>query len=130
MGELLRKLKEESLSIEVSPISPEDIVGLVGLIEAGDISGKIGKQLFEELWTSDASPAEIVEQKGWKQVSDTSAIEAEIAKVLDANPGQLEQYRAGKQKLFGFFVGQVMKATRGQANPGLVNQLLRKMLDS
>ena len=130
MGELLRKLKEESLGIESSPISPEDIVGLVGLIESGDISGKIGKQLFEELWISDASPAEIVEKKGWKQLSDTSAIEAEIAKVLDANPGQLEQYRAGKQKLFGFFVGQVMKATRGQANPGLVNQLLRKMLDN
>jgi aspartyl-tRNA(Asn)/glutamyl-tRNA(Gln) amidotransferase subunit B len=129
MGELLRKLKDEGLGIEQSPISPESLVALIGLIDSGEISGKIGKKVFEELWTSDSSPAAIVEAKGWKQVSDAGAIEAEIRKVLEANSGQVAAYRGGKTKIFGFFVGQVMQATRGQANPGMVNQLLKKLLE-
>jgi len=129
MGELLRMLKDEGLSIENAPIPPEHIVELVQLIAAGDISGKIGKKVFEELWTGDLGPTAVVEANGWKQVSDTGAIEEEIRKVLADNAGQVAAYRGGKTKIFGFFVGQVMKATRGQANPGLVNELLKKLLD-
>jgi len=129
MGELLRMLKDAELGIEESPISPEHLVELVALIASGDISGKIGKRVFEALWSGDLSPAEVVEARGWKQVSDTGAIEREIRAVLEANAGQVAAYRGGKTKIFGFFVGQVMKATRGQANPGLVNELLRKLLD-
>ena len=130
MGDLLRMLKEAALSIEEAPIPPDHIAELVGLIRSGEISGKIGKKVFEELWVGDLGPAEVVEAKGWKQVSDTGAIEAEIVKILEANAGQVAAYRGGKNKLFGFFVGQVMKATRGQANPGVVNELLKKLLDS
>jgi aspartyl-tRNA(Asn)/glutamyl-tRNA(Gln) amidotransferase subunit B len=129
MGELLRMLKDADLGIEESPISPEHLVELVALIASGDISGKIGKRVFEALWSGDLSPAEVVEARGWKQVSDTGAIEREIRAVLEANAGQVAAYRGGKTKIFGFFVGQVMKATRGQANPGLVNELLKKLLD-
>jgi len=129
MGDLLRMLKDADLSIEDSPVSPEHLVELVALIASGDISGKIGKRVFEELWVGELGPAAVVEAKGWKQVSDSGAIESEIRAVLDANPGQLAAYRGGKTKIFGFFVGQVMKATRGQANPGLVNDLLKKLLN-
>ncbi|MEE2827799.1 MAG: Asp-tRNA(Asn)/Glu-tRNA(Gln) amidotransferase subunit GatB [Myxococcota bacterium] len=129
MGDLLRLLKDEGLSIGEVPVSPQRLVQLLALIDAGEISGTIGKKVFEELWKQDADPADIVQEKGWKQVSDKGAIEAAIREVLDANPGQVEAYRGGKTKIFGFFVGQVMKATRGQANPGVVNELLRKLLD-
>jgi aspartyl-tRNA(Asn)/glutamyl-tRNA(Gln) amidotransferase subunit B len=129
MGDLLRMLKDADLTIEDSPVSPEHLVELVELIASGDISGKIGKRVFEELWTSALGPAAVVEAQGWKQVSDSGALESEIRAVFDANPGQLAAYRGGKTKIFGFFVGQVMKATRGQANPGLVNELLKKLLD-
>ncbi len=122
-------LKDEGLDIEDVPVSPERLVQLLALIESGDISGTIAKKVFEELWKQDADPAAIVEARGWKQVSDTGAIEAEVRKVLEANPGQVEAYRGGKTKIFGFFVGQVMKATCGQANPSVVNDLLRSLLD-
>jgi aspartyl-tRNA(Asn)/glutamyl-tRNA(Gln) amidotransferase subunit B len=99
-------------------------------IEDGTISGKIAKQVFEAMWQGEGSADEIIDRQGLKQISDSSAIEGIIRDVLDNNPRQIEQYRGGQDKLFGFFVGQVMKATRGKANPAQVNELLKKMLDS
>ena len=99
-------------------------------IEDGTISGKIAKQVFEAMWSGEGPADSIIEQQGLKQITDTAAIEGIIREVLDDNPGQVEQYRNGQEKLFGFFVGQVMKATQGKANPKQVNELLRKVLDA
>ena len=103
--------------------------GLVELIEDGTISGKIAKDVFADMFETGKDAATIVEEKGLKQVSDSGAIEAMIDEVIAANGDKVEEYRGGKDKLFGFFVGQVMKASKGQANPGMVNQLLRAKLD-
>ncbi|MFA6164856.1 MAG: Asp-tRNA(Asn)/Glu-tRNA(Gln) amidotransferase GatCAB subunit B, partial [Methylobacter sp.] len=92
------------------------------------ISGKIAKQVFEEMWQSDSSADEIIEAKGLKQITDTSAIEAIIDKIIADNQDQVEQYRSGKDKVFGFFVGQVMKEMQGKANPGEVNKMLKDKL--
>ena len=110
-------------------MSPEALGGLVGLIEDGTISGKIAKDVFADMFETGKDAATIVEEKGLKQVSDSGAIEAMIDEVIAANGDKVEEYRGGKDKLFGFFVGQVMKASKGQANPGMVNQLLRAKLD-
>jgi aspartyl-tRNA(Asn)/glutamyl-tRNA(Gln) amidotransferase subunit B len=110
-------------------VSPEALGGLVGLIEDGTISGKIAKDVFADMFETGKDAATIVEEKGLKQVSDSGAIEAMIDEVIAANGDKVEEYRGGKDKLFGFFVGQVMKASKGQANPGMVNQLLRAKLD-
>lgn len=128
MTELLRILKENDTDIDDCPIKPEDMAGLVELIDKGTISGKIAKSVFEEMYSSGKTPADIVKDKGLEQVSDTGAIEKMIDDIMAANPAQLEQYRAGKEKLFGFFVGQVMKASKGQANPQVLNDLLKKKL--
>lgn len=112
-----------------SPVSPAQGAELLALVEDGTISGRIAKDVFEIMFESGRGAAEIVEEKGLKQVSDSGEIERIIDEVIAANPGQLEQYRAGKDKLLGFFVGQVMKATGGKANPGLVNKLLKPKLD-
>jgi aspartyl-tRNA(Asn)/glutamyl-tRNA(Gln) amidotransferase subunit B len=103
--------------------------GLVGLIEDGTISGKIAKDVFATMFETGKDAAAIVEEQGLKQVSDSGAIDAIIDDVLAANGDKVAEYRGGKDKLFGFFVGQVMKASKGQANPGMVNQLLRTKLD-
>ncbi len=129
MGEVLRRLKDEGKSITEAPIGPGRIVELVQLIEEGTISGKMGKKVFEEMWVADQSPASIVEAKGWKQVSDSGAIDGVIQAILEKHTEEVEQYRGGKAKLFGFFVGQVMREMRGQANPKLVNERLRDLLD-
>ncbi len=100
----------------------------VALVEKGSINGKIAKQVFAEMVETGASAESIVESKGLAAVTDTAALEAEIQKVLDANPAQVEQYRGGKQAVFGFFVGQVMKATKGQADPKAVQEILRRLL--
>ena len=110
-------------------MSPEALGGLVALIEDGTISGKIAKDVFAEMFETGRDAGDIVEEKGLKQVSDSGAIEAMIDEVMAANEDKVAEYRGGKDKLFGFFVGQVMKASKGQANPGMVNQVLRAKLD-
>lgn len=132
MGDVLRLVREgrldDSLVIERWPVSPENLAGLVALIDDGTISGKIAKTVFEEMHETGDGPAAIVERKGLRQVTDESAITAAIDEVLGKNPDKVEEYRGGKDKLLGFFVGQVMKATGGKANPKAVNEILRKRL--
>jgi aspartyl-tRNA(Asn)/glutamyl-tRNA(Gln) amidotransferase subunit B len=129
MGELTRKLNDSGLTIGASPVTPARLTALLKLIEAGTISGKIAKGVFDEMWATGQEPTRIVEEQGLVQVSDAGAIEQVIDEVLAASPGQVEQYRCGNEKVFGFFVGQVMKASKGKANPGLVNELLKKKLE-
>ena len=130
MGELSGALNRSDRDIADSPVTAAALGAMLQRIEDGTISGKIAKQVFEAIWNGEGSADEIIEQQGLKQISDSSAIEGIIREVLDNNPKQIEQYRGGQQKLFGFFVGQVMKATQGKANPKQVNELLRKLLDS
>ncbi|AJQ97300.1 Asp-tRNA(Asn)/Glu-tRNA(Gln) amidotransferase subunit GatB [Gynuella sunshinyii] len=124
MGDLSKHLNKDSLEIEVCPVSSELLAGLLQRILDNTISGKIAKTVFEAMWNGEGSADEIIDSKGLKQVSDSGAIEKMIDEVIAANPGQVEQYRSGKDKLFGFFVGQVMKASKGQANPAQVNDIL------
>jgi aspartyl-tRNA(Asn)/glutamyl-tRNA(Gln) amidotransferase subunit B len=128
MGELSAFLNKENLSILETKVDSINLGNLLSRIEDSTISGKIAKEVFEEMWNSKKSPDEIIEEKGLKQVTDSSEIEKIINQVLEQNQSQLEQYKSGKEKLFGFFVGQVMKASRGKANPEQVNKLLEKRL--
>lgn len=128
MSELMRELNRNERDIEDCPVSPENLVQLLKLLDEGVISGKIAKTVFEEMFATGKPARQIVDEKGLVQVRDESAIESAIDKVLADNPTEVEQYRAGKEKLFGFFVGQVMRSTRGKANPQLVNEILRKKL--
>jgi aspartyl-tRNA(Asn)/glutamyl-tRNA(Gln) amidotransferase subunit B len=128
-SELFGALNKLGKDIENSPVSPAQAAELLGLVADGTLSGSLAKQVFEIMLETGGSPAAIVEERGLKQTSDTGAIEAVIAEVLARNPGQLEQYRGGKEALFGFFVGQTMKAMAGKANPGVVNELLKKALN-
>jgi aspartyl-tRNA(Asn)/glutamyl-tRNA(Gln) amidotransferase subunit B len=128
MGDFSAALNKENKEIADSPVSAEMLGGMIKRISDDTISGKIAKTVFEAMWNGEGDADSVIEAKGLKQVTDSGAIEAMIQEVMDANPAQLEQYRGGKDKLFGFFVGQVMKATQGKANPGQVNQLLKKML--
>ncbi len=130
MGELSGALNKGDGDITNSPVSAAALGGLLLRIEDGTISGKIAKQVFEAMWKGEGPADDIIEQQGLKQISDSSAIEGIIREILDNNPKQLQQYRGGQEKLFGFFVGQVMKASQGKANPKQVNELLRKLLDS
>jgi aspartyl-tRNA(Asn)/glutamyl-tRNA(Gln) amidotransferase subunit B len=127
-GDLFGALNRLGLSIDESPVSPKQGADLISLVADGTLSGTLAKQVFEIMLETQQDASAIVEERGLKQTSDTGAIEAVIADVLAKNPGQLEQYRAGKDSLFGFFVGQTMKATGGKANPGVVNELLKKAL--
>jgi aspartyl-tRNA(Asn)/glutamyl-tRNA(Gln) amidotransferase subunit B len=124
MGEVLRSLKEDNREFADCPVTPRLLAEMLKLVEGGTISGKIAKTVFDEMYKTGKEPATIVEEKGLVQVSDTGAIEKIIDEVLTANPDNVEQYRGGKEKLFGFFVGQVMKASKGKANPALVNEIL------
>ena len=128
MGELSAFLNKENLSILETKVDSINLGNLLSRIEDSTISGKIAKEIFEEMWNSKKSPDEIIEEKGLKQVTDSSEIEKVINQVLEQNQSQLEQYKSGKEKLFGFFVGQVMKASRGKANPEQVNKLLEERL--
>ena len=128
INELLGALNKDEKRLSESPISAQQLGGLIKLISDDTISGKIAKDVFAEMYTSGKDAAAIVEEKGLKQVTDTGEIEAIIDKVIDANPDNVAAYRGGKDKLFGFFVGQVMKETGGKANPAIVNQLLKKKL--
>ncbi len=128
MGDLLGALNKAGLEIADSPVTAEMLGGLIRRIGDSTISGKIAKQVFEAMWRGEGDADAIIERRGLRQVTDTAAIEKVIDEVLAAHPAQVEQYRAGKDKLFGFFVGQVMKATQGKANPAQVNALLKKKL--
>ena len=128
MGEVTRALNDTTLNIENCPVPPRRLADLLHLIDQGTISGSIAKKVFEELWQNDKEPAAIVTEQGLAQVSDSGAIEAVIDQILAANQGQVEEYRSGKEKVFGFFVGQVMKAMKGKGNPALINELLLKHL--
>ena len=127
INELFGRLNKEGRGIEDSPIRPDQLGGLLDLIAKGDISGKIAKDVFEILWTEGGDPARIVEERGLKQVTDLGAIEKAVDEVIAANPAQVEKAR-GKPSLAGWFVGQVMKATGGRANPQAVNEIVRKKL--
>lgn len=128
MVELMRELKDSEKSVEEQPITAESLAELITLIDKGTISGKIAKTVFLEMWKGEGRPEDIVKKKGLVQISDDSAIEKLVSEVIQANPGQVEEYRKGKEKLFGFFVGQIMKASKGQANPDLVNKILKDKL--
>jgi aspartyl-tRNA(Asn)/glutamyl-tRNA(Gln) amidotransferase subunit B len=128
MGDILRFLNEEKRDIKECPILPQSLAEMIQLIENGTISGKMAKDILEEMYRTGKPPKTIIEEKGMIQITDEAAITKTIADVLAANTAQLEQYRGGKEKLFGYFVGQVMKATQGKANPQLINELLKKML--
>ncbi|MFP4080411.1 MAG: Asp-tRNA(Asn)/Glu-tRNA(Gln) amidotransferase GatCAB subunit B, partial [Ectothiorhodospira sp.] len=128
MGELSGALNKDGLEITDSPVSAEALGGLLRRIHDNTISGKIAKDVFEAMWAGEGDADAVIEAKGLKQITDTGAIEQVIDQVIADNPQQLEQYRAGKDKLFGFFVGQVMKRTGGKANPAQVNELLKGKL--
>ncbi|HIF09907.1 MAG TPA: Asp-tRNA(Asn)/Glu-tRNA(Gln) amidotransferase subunit GatB [Sneathiellales bacterium] len=128
-GELFGALNKGGLNITESPVTSSDLGALLDLITDSTISGRIAKDVFEIMFETGEAPAKIVEDQGLKQVTDTGAIEAEVDAVLAANGDKVAEYRGGKDKLFGFFVGQVMKATQGKANPQVANDLLRAKLD-
>ena len=128
MGDILGHLKDDKKDIKDSPVTPEALAKMINFIEDGTISGKIAKEVFEEMWKTGKQPKEIIEEKGLVQITDIGALETAIGEILEANPAQLEQYKQGKEKVFGYFVGQVMKVTKGKANPKLVNEILRKKL--
>jgi aspartyl-tRNA(Asn)/glutamyl-tRNA(Gln) amidotransferase subunit B len=128
MGELSGFMNRDGLEIGGSPVGAAALAGLLKRIVDGTISGKLAKEVFEAMWNERKEADAVIEAKGLRQITDTGAIEKTIREVMAANPGQLADYRAGKDKLFGFFVGQVMKATAGKANPAQVNELLKKLL--
>ncbi|MGC9518606.1 MAG: Asp-tRNA(Asn)/Glu-tRNA(Gln) amidotransferase subunit GatB [Desulfuromonadaceae bacterium] len=128
MGDIQRMLNETGMDIEQIPVTPEMLCGILERIADNTISGKIGKQVFDLMWESGKDADTIIEEQGLKQVTDSGALEAMVDEVIAANPAQAQEFKEGKDKLLGFFVGQVMKASRGKANPGMVNELLRKKL--
>jgi aspartyl-tRNA(Asn)/glutamyl-tRNA(Gln) amidotransferase subunit B len=128
MGELTRKMNEEGIDITAVPLEAARLAGLIQLVDSGTISGPIAKDVFEKMYASGRTAADIVAAEGLARIDDEVAVTAAIQAVLDAHPGPVAQYRAGKQQTFGFLVGQVMKAMKGKANPALVNDLLRRML--
>ena len=128
LSDLSGALNKNDISIRQSPVSPEMLVGMIERIADNTISGKIAKQVFEAMWLGEGSADEIIETRGLKQITDSGAIESLIDEVIAANPDQVEQFRAGKEKVLGFFVGQIMKQSKGKANPAQVNQLLRDKL--
>ena len=130
MGDLMKELKNDNREIDNCPVTPERLTDLLKLIDDGTISGKIAKTVFGEMYQSGKPPAEIVKAKGLTQITDESALLKMVEDVIAANPGQAADFKNGKDKLMGFFVGQVMQASKGQANPALVNKLLKEKLSS
>ena len=130
MGDLLKELKRDEREIEQCPVTPKHLAEMLVLIKKGTISGKIAKDVFEEMYRAGDRPEKIVKDKGWVQILDEGEIEGVIRRVMEANPKLVEDYRKGKDKLFGFFVGEVMKATKGKANPKLLNELLKEKLNA
>jgi aspartyl-tRNA(Asn)/glutamyl-tRNA(Gln) amidotransferase subunit B len=128
MGEFLASINKENLEIKDSPVAAESLGNLISKIADNTISGKIAKTVFEAMWAGEGDVDTIIEKRGLKQVTDTSTIEKIVDAVIAANPIQAADYRSGKDKLFGFFVGQVMKESKGQANPDQVNKILKERL--
>ena len=128
MGELTRELNNSGIDASASPVSPERLISLLQLVEQGTISLKVAREIFPEIYMSGKTPEQIVQEKGLTQISDADAIEKIIQDVLAKNPSQVAQFKEGKQQVLGFLVGQVMKASGGKANPGKVNELLKKKL--
>jgi aspartyl-tRNA(Asn)/glutamyl-tRNA(Gln) amidotransferase subunit B len=128
MGGLMKLLNEKNKQIEESPVKPEHLVSLLKLIETGKISGKIAKTVFEEMYKTGKNADTIVKEKGLVQITDEAGIEAVVDEVLQKNPKEVERFKTGEEKLIGFFVGQIMKETKGKANPKIVNELLKKKL--
>ena len=127
-GELAAALNKAGKEIGESPVSAQRLAGLIKRIQDKTVSGKLAKQVFEAIWNGEGDADTVIETRGLKQITDAGTIEAVIEEILAANPTQVEQYRSGKDKVFGFFVGQVMKATKGKANPRQVNELLKQKL--
>ena len=134
LGDLSAALNKEGIPVSQSPVEPQNLAGLVARITDGTLSSKLGKQVFEALWRGEGSADQIIEARGLRQVSDTGALEKLVADVMSENQDQVAQYRAAdsskQKKLIGFFVGQIMKASKGQANPQLINKILTEALDS
>jgi aspartyl-tRNA(Asn)/glutamyl-tRNA(Gln) amidotransferase subunit B len=130
MGDVAKSLNEISMDISQCQVSPSMLSDMIKLIDDGTISGKIAKSVFEEMFNTGKSPAAIIEEKGLKQVSDEGALTDICQSIISANPAQVEQFKSGKEKVLGFFVGQVMKQTKGQANPQMVNQILKQLINS
>ena len=128
MGDFSAFLNKDGREVADAPVSAEMLGGLLARIEDNTISGKIAKEVFEAMWAGEGDADAVIEARGLKQITDSSAIEAIIDEIIAANPAQVEQYRGGKDKLFGFFVGQAMKATQGKANPKQLNELLKQKL--
>jgi aspartyl-tRNA(Asn)/glutamyl-tRNA(Gln) amidotransferase subunit B len=128
VGDLMALLKASGKEITASPVSARHLGDLVALIGKGELTGKLAKEILPKMFETGEAPQAITEREGLKQISDTSALEKIVDEVLAANPKQVEQYKGGKTAVIGFLVGQVMKASRGQANPGTVNELLRGKL--
>ena len=128
MGELSGALNREGKDVVDSPVAAADLVGLLRRVLDETLSGKLAKEVFAAMWAGEGSADAIIEARGLKQVTDSAAIEAIVEQIVAAHPAEAEQLRAGKDKLMGFFVGKVMKATQGKANPSQVNQLLRMKL--
>ncbi len=128
MVELLRELKRDDREIDKCPVTPQALANLLKMVEEEVISGKIAKTVFEEMYATGKTPEDIIEEKGLKQVTDEGEIGEVIDSVLAAHPKEIEEFRAGKEKLLGFFIGQIMKQTRGKANPKIVNDILKDKL--
>lgn len=128
MGDVMRLLNEDRRGAHDCPVMPESLAEMILLIEEGVVSGKMAKEIIEQMYRTGRPPAQIIAEKGMVQITDEGELDATIAAVLEANPRQLAEYRGGRDKLFGYFVGQVMKLTGGKANPKLVNDLLKKAL--
>jgi aspartyl-tRNA(Asn)/glutamyl-tRNA(Gln) amidotransferase subunit B len=128
MGELLRELNTSNTPVATSPVSPKQLVSLLRLVDEGTVSLKVAREIFPELYATGKTAEQVVQERGLTQVSDEGALEKMIDEAIAKSPAQLEQYRGGKEQVLGFFVGQVMKASGGKANPGKVNELLKKKL--
>ena len=128
MGEFSAALNRSEIDLRDSPVSAAALAELLCRIEDQTLSGKLAKDVFDAMWAGEGDADAVIEARGLKQITDTGAIDAIIDAVISANPAQVEQYRSGKDKVFGFFVGQVMKQTQGKANPAQVNERLRARL--
>ena len=128
MGELSAAMNRNETQLRQIPVSPAALASIIASVDDGTLSAAMGKQVFEAVWAGEGEPETIIAARGLRQVTDSGAIEAMVEKVITANPDQVEQFRAGKQKVLGFLVGQVMKASTGKANPKQVNALMRDKL--
>ena len=130
LGDLFAMLNDKGLNISSSPITAKNLAELIKSIKSGEISGRIAKEVFEIMVKSGDNPNKIIKSKGMKQQNDPKELEKMILKTLEINKDKVDQYKSGKDKLFGFFVGEVMKLSAGKANPQLVNEILKKLLKS